>query len=50
MQKVEPVAYASRSLSEMERRYAQKEKGMLEMVYALEIHNVNLCKVAIKRT
>jgi hypothetical protein len=31
-----PVAYASRSLSEAERRYAQIEKEMLAMTYGLE--------------
>ena len=39
MQKGEPVAFASRVLTDTETRYAQIEKEMLAVVFALQTFN-----------
>ena len=39
MQSVHPIAYASRALTETETRYAQMEKEMLAIVFAVETFN-----------
>ena len=39
MQKGQPVAFASRALTDTETRYAQIEKEMLAVVFALQTFN-----------
>jgi len=42
------ICYASRSLSEVEQRYSQTEKGALALVWACEQFHVYLCGISFK--